>query len=93
MRIEEIVWHEQIVDKLASKHAVTPDEVEDVIRSRARFRYVEDGDRPGENVYVAAGRTGAGRYLLVFFILKPGGTALILSARDMTRPERRAYGR
>jgi uncharacterized protein len=93
MRIDEIIWREQVVDKLASKHAVTPDEVEQLFQSSPRFRRIESGDRTGEDVYAAAGRTWAGRYLLVFFILKQGGGALILSAREMTRAERRASGR
>jgi len=40
-------------------------------------------------VYTACGRTDDGRYLIVFFILKPDNLALILSARDMDRMERR----
>jgi len=37
------------------------------------------------------GRTEAGRYLAVFFIHKRTGAALILSARDMDRKERKIY--
>jgi uncharacterized DUF497 family protein len=37
------------------------------------------------------GRTDAGRYLIVFFVRKKTQQALILSARDMTRSERRRY--
>jgi uncharacterized DUF497 family protein len=44
-------------------------------------------------VYSAAGQTDAGRYLIVFFVHKMNGRALILSARDMARKERRTYGR
>jgi uncharacterized DUF497 family protein len=42
-------------------------------------------------VYSASGQTDAGRYLIVFFIHKPNNTALILSARDMDKKERRRY--
>jgi len=45
----------------------------------------------GEDVYRALGRTEAGRYLAVFFIHKRTGAALILSARDMDRKERKIY--
>jgi len=45
------------------------------------------------NVYVAFGQTDGGRYLVVFFILKKNRQALILSARDMTRAERRKYAK
>jgi uncharacterized DUF497 family protein len=39
------------------------------------------------------GQTEAGRYLIVFFIHKKSGAALVISARDMTPKERRRYGR
>lgn len=42
-------------------------------------------------MYTAMGRTDDGRYLIVFFILKEGHRALIISARDMNRNERRQY--
>jgi cytochrome c biogenesis protein CcmG, thiol:disulfide interchange protein DsbE len=35
---------------------------------RPHFRLVEEGYRPGEDVYSAMGRTDAGRYLIAFFI-------------------------
>jgi len=54
---------------------------------------VESGHRPGEDVYAALGQTDAGRYLIAFFIHKPGHLALILSARDMDGKERRKYER
>ena len=52
---------------------------------------VEKGHRRGENVYSALGQTGAGRYLIVFFVRKKTQQALIVSARDMTDSERRRY--
>jgi uncharacterized DUF497 family protein len=39
------------------------------------------------------GQTHEGRYLVVFFIWKTGGEALILSARDMDEKERRSYAK
>ena len=68
-------------------------EVEEVFANRPRFRFVAKGDRSGEDVYSAIGQTNAGRYLIVFFILKPYHRALVISARDMDRKERRGYGR
>lgn len=49
--------------------------------------------RRGEDVYAALGQTEAGRYLIVFFIVKARHHALVLSARDMTQSERRRYER
>lgn len=93
MRIDDFIWLPDIIDKLAVKHQVTQDEVEEVFFSRSRFRFVELGDRPGEDVYAVGGQTEAGRYLVVFFIHKPSRTALILSARDMDDKERKRYER
>jgi uncharacterized DUF497 family protein len=92
VRIEGIIWIEEIAEKLASKHHVSTDEVEDLLAARSRFRFVERGHRPGENVYTASGRTRGGRRLLVFFIHKPRThEALILSAREPSQRERKLY--
>ena len=42
-------------------------------------------------MYAALGETKDGRYLIVFFIYKKDGRAIILSARDMTPAERKRY--
>ncbi len=93
MRIEGVIWLRDIVDKLAFKHHVETDEVEEVLNGKPKFRFVEKGERKGEDVYMALGQTDAGRYLSVLFIYKKTKEALILSARDMARKERRRYGR
>ncbi|RPH90216.1 MAG: BrnT family toxin, partial [Desulfobacteraceae bacterium] len=78
-----------VVEKLAVKHHVTEDEVEEVFFSHPLFRFAEHGHCNGEDVYSALGRTDAGRYLIIFFIYKPKNLALIVSARDMDTKERR----
>jgi len=93
MKIEGTIWLREVVDKLATKHHVEPDEVEEVLDGRPKFRFVEKGDRKGEDVYMALGRSQAGRYLAVLFIYKETKEALILSARDMARREREQYGK
>ena len=93
MFIDDFVWLTEIANKVARKHRVTPDEVEEVFFNKPRFRFVESGHRSGEDVYSAGGQTDAGRYLIVFFIYKGDNTALILSARDMDASERRRYER
>lgn len=93
MKIENIVWLNEIVDKLAVKHLVDTEEVEEVMNSKPQIRFVEKGKRVGENVYMALGRTDAGRYLTVLFIHKQNREALILSARNMADKERRLYVR
>jgi hypothetical protein len=91
MHIDDFIWLPDIIQKLAVKHQVTQDEVEEVFFNSPRFRFVESGNRMGEDVYAATGQTDAGRYLIVFFIHKPGSRALILSARDMDSKERKRH--
>jgi uncharacterized DUF497 family protein len=93
MYIDDFTWLPDIIEKLAVKHRVTQDEAEEVFFNRPHYRFVESGHRLGEDVYSASGQTDAGRYLIVFFIHKLDNTALILSARDMDRKERRHYER
>lgn len=94
MQIENIVCHERTEAKLESKHHVTLREARQILFSEPRIRFAEKGHTPGENVYVAFGQTLGGRYLAVFFIYKPARkTAVIISARDMSDKERKAYGR
>jgi uncharacterized DUF497 family protein len=93
MLIREIAWLRDVVDKLAVKHHVETYEVEQVLDNKPKIRFVEKGHRKGEDVYLALGKTEAGRYLAVLFIYKQTGQALVLSARDMATKERRQYGR
>ena len=51
----------------------------------------EKGRIEGEHLYIALGRTNAGRFLAVFFIKKLNNKALIITARDMKKQERKRY--
>jgi uncharacterized protein len=93
MKIVGLIWLEEIVEKLDVKHRVIPEEVEQVFRKRPAIRRMKKGHYRGEDVYRALGQTGAGRYLVIFFIHKTTNEALILSARDMDDKERRSYAR
>lgn len=93
MKITGLVWLKDVIDKLAWKHHVTPAEVEEVFASRPRIEFAARGHYAGEDVYVASGQTEAGRYLVVFFVHKTNGEALILSARDMDTKERKRHGK
>lgn len=93
MRIENIIWLRNVVDKLALKHHVETYEVEEVLLGKPKFLFVEKGEREDENVYLALGQTDSGRYISVLFIHKKTKEALILSARDMAEKEKREYGR
>jgi uncharacterized DUF497 family protein len=93
LKIEGLIWLDEIVEKLGRKHRVEVHEVEELFGSNPKFRFVERGNREGEDVYAAFGRLEAGRYLIAFFIWKVGNRALPISARDMTLGERKRYAR
>lgn len=92
MIINEIVWIRQFAEKIEREHQVMQHEVYELFLNNPVFRFAEVGDIPGEDLYRALGQTDAGRYLVVFFLRKPKGRALIISARDATKGERRHYG-
>lgn len=91
MKIKGIIWLDEILEKIVGKHNVEQREVKEILEDKPRFRFVEKGHRSGEDVYAAMGQTDGGRYLIVFFVYKTDKRALIVSARDMTRAERRLY--
>ncbi|WP_291323675.1 BrnT family toxin [Desulfonatronospira sp.] len=91
MLIDYFIWLPDIVEKLIVKHHVSLEEAESIFFNKPKFRFVECGYRRGEDVYAALGQTDEGRYLIVFFIRKPDNAALIISARDMDKKERRLY--
>ena len=93
MRIRGIIWLSEIVEKLEWKHQILPHEVSEVLENKPKIFLRETGRVEGEHLYEALGRTKAGRYLAVFFIRKLTDRALIISARNMDRKERRRYGR
>jgi uncharacterized protein len=92
MKIEGVIWFRDVVDKLAFKHHVQTDEVEEVLNNKPKCRFVEKGKQRGEDVYMALGQSDAGRYLAVLFIRKRR-EALVLSARDTAAKERKLYGK
>jgi uncharacterized protein len=93
MIVRDLIWLEEVEEKIVRKHQVYPEEVEEVFLRRPYVRFMERGHRPTEDLYAAFGQSDAGRYLAVYFILKPGPAGLIITARDMTEKEKRTYGR
>ncbi len=93
MRVDDIRWLPQFVDKIEGKHGVLPEEVEEVFCNRPKYRRAQRGRVEGEDLYYAYGQTDAGRYVLVVFIYKTGRVALVISARDMDSRERTHHAR
>jgi hypothetical protein len=86
-RIEGFIWLDWVVDKIASKHAVEPEEIEETFFSRQiKVRKAESGK------YLLYGRSSDGRYLFVVFTWA-GHQVKVITARDMTQNERRFYAR
>lgn len=83
--MREIRWTEQSEDHIA-RHGVSPGDVEEVVFSRPRL---VAGGR--ENTTLIFGTTGAGRYLVVVLADSEDGRMYVVTARDMTDPERRAF--
>lgn len=92
IKIKRIIWKETFIEKIEGKHHVTMSEVEEILHGRKKVYRIAKGDVKGEDVYLALGKTSAGRYLSVFFILKKNYDVLPISARDMDNKERRKYG-
>lgn len=94
MRIDFVICPASIEDKLISKHHATALEARQALLNSPSIRFAEQGYVEGEDVYAAFSQTLGGRYLSVFFVYKPTSrTAIIISARDMTKKERKTYGR
>jgi hypothetical protein len=81
--INDIIWLNRIVEKLAWKHNVLPSEVEEVLGGDCKFFFKKKGKVDGENLYNALGTTDSGRFLSIFFIKKLGNKALIITARAL----------
>jgi uncharacterized DUF497 family protein len=89
--IDDIIWLDSIIEKLTWKHQVLTSEVEEVLAGQCRIFKKESGKVEGEHLYNALGRTKGGRYLSIFFIRKLNNKALIITARDMNKNERKRY--
>lgn len=92
--VKDIIWLAQFVDKIISKHGVLPEEVEELFSNKPKFKRIGRGNIQGEDLYHAIGQTYTGRYLIAIFVYKPTvRKALVISARDMSRSERKSYAR
>ena len=93
MKITECLWLDQFVDKIIRKHNVYPEEVEEMFSKDPFIHRLEGGHIKGEDLFISFGTTNAGRYLSVLFVRKKDKCALVISARDMTKGERKKYGK
>jgi uncharacterized DUF497 family protein len=88
MQIERFIWPEERIDHIA-RHGVTPEEVEEACFGKAYERRAKsEGENP---VYYVLGQTDAGRYLFCVVIGFPDGNAYPVTAREMTKKEKRRF--
>ena len=73
-----------------TKHRVSDDECEEIFFNLPLVLGGDDVHSAQEDRYYALGQTHAGRRLFIAFTLR-GDRIRVISARDMTRKERRAY--
>lgn len=86
MEIERLVWDPKTREKIAKKHHLSRQEVEELFARDYHIR------RFGQ-LYHAYGQSAAGRYLFVVFLPLGRGRAQVVTAREMTQKERRLYRR
>ncbi len=89
MEIEGLNISKNIAEKLSKKHNVEVYEVYETIWNVDETVWIIRSPR-GSGTYIAFGRTEAGRYLAIPFVMK-SKVAHILIARDMTQGERKLY--
>jgi hypothetical protein len=89
MQIRAVVWDEWNEEHIA-RHGVVPEEVEEVLAGLFAPPFIQ---RARQGSYRALGQTADGRYLSVFFVVRPTRAVYPITARDMDAKERRAYQR
>jgi len=86
LEIWDLEWDERNEAHIA-EHDVTPLEVDELVFEDAP--HYRRGS--GKNIYEVYGQTGAGRYLFVVLRSLGAHQARPITAREMTRSERRLY--
>ena len=88
MRIGRLLWDEDTELHVWSRHRVTLLEVEEAAHNHGLAVRGRD-----KSVYEVFGRTEAGRYLMIAVRYQGRGDAGVITAREMSRTERRRYQR
>lgn len=86
VRFLRLRWNDWNREHVA-RHGVEPEEVDEVARNGPAVTTARDG------LYRMVGQTDAGRYLTAYVAPRAGGDFYVVTARDSTPRERRAYRR
>ena len=88
--VEGFEWDEGNIKKSWERHRVSYIECEEIFFNRPLVVQEDETHSKGEKRYYVLGKTNDGRYLLVVFTIRHNKIRVI-TARDMSRKERRAY--
>lgn len=83
-------WDKGNSNKNLKKHKVSDKEAEEVLGSRKKFIFEDETHSLKEIRYMIWGETNKKRKLAVFFTMR-NDKVRVISARDMSRRERREY--
>lgn len=89
---EDFQWDEGNAPKIWEKHRVTPGEVEQAFLNQPLVAAPDPAHSSHEARFYALGRTDEGRGLFLVFTIR-GRSLRVISARDMSRRERKEYER
>lgn len=89
-QISGFEWDENNREKNWEKHGVLSSECEDVFFNLPLVIHSDDAHSQNEPRYYALGQTLTGRPLFVVFTIR-GENIRVISARDMSRKERKIY--
>jgi len=89
-RLSGFDWDDGNVDKNWERHGVSFFEAEQVFFNRPLLLYEDLRHTESESRWYVLGRTEAGRLLMIVFTTR-GDKVRVISARDMSRKERRIY--
>ena len=85
-------WDAGNIDKNWTLHKVTQGEIEQAFFNRPMLLAADEKHSQREALHAALGQTNSGRLLALVFTVR-GTLIRIISARDMSRRERRIYER
>lgn len=85
-------WDRANAEKIREGHQVTPGECEEAFLNEPFLLAKDEKHSQREPRYYALGQTEAGRRLFLVFTIREQ-LVRVISARDMSRRERREYGR
>jgi len=87
---EGFEWDAGNAAKIWDRHRTTPAECEEVFFNRPLVAGRDEKHSEGEERLYALGQTDGGRLMFVVFTIR-GRLIRVISARDMSRKERRIY--